>query len=142
MRNVLLMICCLVLPALTIAQPAAWGQLGYKTKPGNGNYGLVNGVLEEQKKGDILRSRITMPELISSPKIDFPANQHKTGKNKVELVIGIDGKPSDITIVYSFRPDYDEQTINAVQQYRFKPAELDGRPMPIQIEIETQYKLR
>jgi TonB family protein len=133
---------CLALPALTIARPAVWAQDRVKAKPGHGNYSLVNGVLEEQKKGDILHSRITMPELTSHPKIDFPADQRKTGKNKVQLVIGVDGKTSDIRIVHSLRADYDKQTIASVQSDSFKPAALDGKPAPIQIEIEVHYSLR
>jgi TonB family protein len=136
------MICCLILPALTIAQPAAWGPFGAETKPGHGNYALVNGVLEEQEKGDIPYARITLPALISNPKMDFPGRQHKTGINKVELVVGLDGKPSNVRIVRSLRDDYDQQTVDKVQLYRFKPAALDGKPTPMQIAVEVHYKIR
>ncbi len=133
---------CLVLPSLTIARPAACGQDRVQAKPGHGNYSLVNGVLEEQKKGDISRSRISMPQLLSHPSIVFPAGEHKTGNNKVEVVIGVDGTPSDVRIVHSMRADYDEQTMDTVQKYQFKPAELDGKATPIQIDIEVHYRLR
>jgi TonB family protein len=135
------MMFCLMVPILVQAQPAGWGPFGVKEKSGKGNYALVNGVLEQKDNGDISQPRITMPQLISYPKIDFPGKQHKTGMNRVELIVGVDGKPSDIRIVHSLRADYDEQTMNSVRQYRFKPAEFDGKPVPIQIAIEVHYKI-
>lgn len=135
------MMLCLMVPILAQAQPEGWGPFGVKGKAGKGNYALVNGVLEQQDNGDISQSRITMPQLIYYPKIDFPGKQHKTGMNRVELVVGVDGKPSDIRIVRSLRADYDEQTMNSVRQYRFKPAELDGKPTAVQIAIEVRYKI-
>jgi len=35
----------------------------------------------------------------------------------------------------------DEKAIEAVKQYRFKPAMYDGHPVPVELNIEVSFKL-
>jgi TonB family protein len=55
----------------------------------------------------------------------------------VAMTVDTTGKPSDLKIVKSVSPAMDKNVLEAVSQYRFKPATLDGAPTPIQLNLEV-----
>jgi outer membrane biosynthesis protein TonB len=70
----------------------------------------------------------------------------------LSLAVGIDGVPYDISVVRSIaesQPEklrmiaqgLDGKAIEAVQQYRFEPATLDGKPVPVSIHIEVRFQM-
>jgi TonB family protein len=107
-------------------------------KTSKDNFALVNGVLE-QNGGDIPASRVTNPKLTHKERIKFPHHRRETGTATYQLVVGLDGKPTDIKVLQSFRADYDEQAIKSIRKYRFTPAELDGKPCADQINIVVNF---
>lgn len=57
------------------------------------------------------------------------------------LVVSADGLPTKIHILRPVGLGLDEQAVGAVEKYRFKPAEKDGRPVPVRIAIEVRFHM-
>jgi TonB family protein len=57
------------------------------------------------------------------------------------LVVGKDGRPYDIHMRQSLGMGLDEQAIEAVKTWRFRPATLDGKPVDAQIAVEVNFRL-
>jgi TonB family protein len=58
----------------------------------------------------------------------------------IGLVVGTDGKPHDVKVTSAPNPGYDEAVLEAVQEWRFKPATCDGEPMEAPISIQTEFR--
>jgi TonB family protein len=54
---------------------------------------------------------------------------------KVEVTVGVDGKPSDATVRDEGDPTLDAAAIEAAKRYEFEPATSDGKPISAKIEI-------
>ena len=57
------------------------------------------------------------------------------------LVVGPDGKPRDIKVQRTLGLGLDEKAIEAVSTWRFEPALKDGKPVPVQINVEVKFRL-
>jgi TonB family protein len=98
---------------------------------------------------------VTVPHITYSVDPSFTDKASKKrvqGVSVLSLTVGVDGMPHDITVVYSIAnmqppklrsiaKGLDEEAIKAVEQYRFKPATLDGSPVPVRINIEVNFQL-
>lgn len=59
----------------------------------------------------------------------------------LSLVVDAKGKPQDVRVVRALGMGLDEKAIEAVSQYRFKPAMKNGMPVPVKINIEVAFRL-
>lgn len=59
----------------------------------------------------------------------------------VSLVVDIKGKPQNVRVLRRGRKNYDDSALSAVRAWRFKPATCNGDPMPIQINVEVDFRL-
>jgi TonB family protein len=57
------------------------------------------------------------------------------------LIVGTDGLPRDVKIIRSLGLGLDEKAIEAVKQWKFKPAMKDGKPVAVQINVEVFFRL-
>jgi TonB family protein len=92
-----------------------------------------------------IKSCVTPPSLTYSPKPKYPKNERKArheGMVKLRLVVGSDGDPRNIAVSRTLSPDFDESAIEAVKQWKFKPAIKDGRPVPVLINVEVEFHLK
>jgi protein TonB len=90
------------------------------------------------------KSGVTVPRLIYSPEPVFSdeARKAKTqGVVVLMLVVGKDGRPSDIYVQRSLGMGLDEKAIEAVNHWRFHPATLNGQPVATQIAVEVEFHL-
>jgi len=53
----------------------------------------------------------------------------------------VDGMAKDIKVVKSLGYGLDEKAVEAVRKWRFEPAEKDGRPVAVQVNIEVSFRL-
>jgi len=61
----------------------------------------------------------------------------------VQAMIDVNGIPQDVRVEKSLEPSMDEKAVEAVKQYRFKPAMKDGiTPVPVMITIAVNFRLR
>jgi len=59
----------------------------------------------------------------------------------VGVVIGLDGLAHDARILSGLGLGLDEQAVEAIQQWRFKPGLKDGQPVPVAATIEVNWRL-
>ena len=59
----------------------------------------------------------------------------------VGLVVGADGLPKNLRILHALGMGLDEKAIEAVKQYRFKPAMKDGKAVPVTIAVEVNFHI-
>jgi TonB family protein len=89
---------------------------------------------------------IANPKVISQvqPKYTREAMQAKIqGIVQVEAIVGPDGTVGDVRVLRSLDRDLglDHEALAAARQWRFQPAMRDGKPVPIIVIIELQFKL-
>jgi TonB family protein len=60
----------------------------------------------------------------------------------LSLLVGTDGKPREVQVVGSVDNDYDEAALEAVRQWRFKPASCEGQPIEVKIAVEIDFHYR
>ena len=72
---------------------------------------------------------------------DEARRAHYQGVCIVQLIVDTHGKPQDAHVVVSLGMGLDEQALEAVRKWRFKPATLDDRPVPAQINVEVAFHL-
>jgi TonB family protein len=59
----------------------------------------------------------------------------------LSLIVDTQGMPGNIRVVRMLGKGLDEKAIEAVSQYRFKPAMKDGVPVPVKITVEVNFHL-
>jgi len=88
---------------------------------------------------------ITGPHATYSPDPEYPEKERKARHNGtvvLDLVVGSDGLPRDITVSRPFSPAFDKAAIDAVKRWRFTPAAKDGKPVATRILVETSFHIR
>ncbi len=58
----------------------------------------------------------------------------------VSLVVRIDGKPEDVKVISSAGQPFDRASVEAVSQWRFKPAMCSGEPVEMRIDVEVGFR--
>jgi periplasmic protein TonB len=87
---------------------------------------------------------VTAPSLIYSPDPEF-SDEARRAKYQGICVVGVVvdalGNPQDIHIVRALGMGLDEKAIEAVHQYKFKPAMYKGHPVAVMINIEVNFRI-
>jgi TonB family protein len=55
-------------------------------------------------------------------------------------IVGVDGKPTATEVVRSGGEAFDASAINAVSQCRFAPGGLNGKAVPVRIDVEVPFR--
>ena len=74
---------------------------------------------------------------------DSPEAREKRiqGASVVSLLVDDDGIPEKVTTVRPLGYGLDEKAIEAVNQYRLKPATYQGAPIPSRITVEVNFHI-
>jgi periplasmic protein TonB len=59
----------------------------------------------------------------------------------VALIVDAQGNPQRVHAVGHLGMGLDEKAVAAVKQYKFKPATLQGRPVPVEVNVEVDFRI-
>ena len=88
---------------------------------------------------------VSSPQVVTEKKPSYTPEAMRakiSGSVEMTAVIGTDGKPADIKVVRSRDAGLDKKAIEALTEWRFKPAMTDGKPVPVLVTIEMSFTLR
>jgi TonB family protein len=91
---------------------------------------------------------VTPPQLIYAPDPEFSGEARRAmlpkgwlGVVVVSLIVDEQGYPQRVVVVRHQGMGLDEKAVEAVKQYRFKPAMLQGVPVSVEVNIEVNFKI-
>lgn len=87
---------------------------------------------------------VTAPAVVSAPEPQFTeeARQAKaSGKVVVYLQVSPEGRPMHVRVVRGLGMGLDEKAIEAVRQYKFKPAMKDGHPVTVEMNVDVNFQI-
>lgn len=91
-----------------------------------------------------LTSEIQPPVLVSQVNPTYPAaarRARREGIAVVAAVVGADGSVRAAKIVRSVGPDIDRAALEAIRQWRYRPASREGRPVAVHTVIQIAFEL-
>ena len=90
-------------------------------------------------------SGITPPRVLREVKADYTEAARRrgiSGEVVMEVVVRRDGSVGDLQLLHGLDVGLDERAIAAVRQWRFVPAERQGVPVDVLVEVGVEFKLR
>ncbi|HWB32082.1 MAG TPA: energy transducer TonB [Acidobacteriaceae bacterium] len=87
---------------------------------------------------------VSSPELIHQVEPEFSEEARKAkfmGVVLVGLIVDTNGMPRNVHIVRGVGMGLDENAVAAVKQYRFKPAMENGKPVPVELNVEVNFQI-
>jgi TonB family protein len=87
---------------------------------------------------------VSPPRPIYNPEPEFSEEARKAkyqGVCTLGLIVGTDGRPSNIRVLSSLGMGLDERAIEAVKNWKFEPAMKDGHPVRVEIAVEVDFHL-
>ena len=87
---------------------------------------------------------VSAPKPIYTPDPDYSEEARKSkyqGVVVLWMVIGPDGRPQDIKVARRLGMGLDEKAVEAVRTWRFKPAELNGHAVAVEMNVEVSFRL-
>jgi len=94
----------------------------------------------QQKYG----SKITEPKLLLYTEAKFSDEARRKsieGTCILALIVDSNGMPQNIKVRRSIGSGLDEKAVEAVRQYRFRPALANGSPVAVPISVEVNFRL-
>lgn len=85
-----------------------------------------------------------MPEVLYSVEPEFSEEARKaktSGDVNVYLWVDERGNPTHVRVVRGMGMGLDEKAIEAVKQYRFKPAMENGRPVTVEMYVIVNFQI-
>lgn len=84
---------------------------------------------------------VTPPRITKQVNPQYPNNRgvRAEGSVIIGLVVSSKGLPRDPRVLKSLDKDLDQSALAAVQQWRFAPAQKDGKAVAVRISLQIQY---
>ena len=87
---------------------------------------------------------VSAPVVLHSVQPEFSEEARQSsfqGTVALQLIVDTNGDPQNIHITRHLGKGLDEKAIEAVQQYKFKPAIYQGHPVAVQIVVDVEFHL-
>jgi bla regulator protein BlaR1 len=88
---------------------------------------------------------ISAPQLVYAPDPEFTKKAQRAkyqGVCVISMVVDAQGNPTAVQVVRHLGMGLDKKAVEAVKEYRFKPAMRLGKPVPVAVNIEINFRLR
>jgi protein TonB len=109
---------------------------GIGSGPGSGG-GYGGGVMS-------VGGGVSAPVVIHTVEPEFTPEARSAnlqGSVAIQLIVDSQGNPQNVHLVRHLGMGLDEKAIEAVKQYKFKPAMYEGRPVAVQLVIDVAFHL-
>ena len=120
---------------------------GKGTGMGDGNGpGLGNGRGGNWGGGDVknVGGGITEPVVITQVEPEFSEEARRAkypGDVIVSLIVDANGMPQNVHVLHGVGMGLDEKAVEAVKQYRFKPARENGKPVAVYMNVDVGFHI-
>jgi len=87
---------------------------------------------------------VSAPQVIHSVEPEFTEEARRAnhqGNVTIKLIVDSQGNPQDVRLASHLGMGLDEKALEAVRQYRFKPATYEGHAVSVQIVIDVAFHL-
>lgn len=98
---------------------------------------------------------VKAPQVIYKVEPEFSEEARKkkiTGRSTIGFTLDVNGRPTNIHVLYSASEglnkkaqkaglSLDKKAMEAVAQYKFTPATFNGRPVPIDLDVEINFQI-
>ncbi len=87
---------------------------------------------------------VSAPELVFAPDPEFSDEARRAkfqGACVVALVVDAKGNAQQVRVIRHLGMGLDQKAVDAVKQYKFKPARLHGKPVPVEANIEVTFRI-
>lgn len=84
------------------------------------------------------------PKLIHAPTPKYTAAARRArleGRCILQLVVDTKGKPQNIRVKKSLDKGLDANAVKAARKYRFQPATMNGKPVPVEINVVVDFHM-
>ena len=105
---------------------------------GMGSGGNMGGALRRIGGG------VSAPIVLFAPEPEFSEEARKAkaaGNVLVYLQVDAQGRPTHVRVLRGIGLGLDERAVEAVRQYKFKPALENGRPVPVEMNVEVNFQI-
>ena len=103
---------------------------------------LVDGVSEPVYR---VRDGVKPPRPTYSPAPECSEEARSSrvqGAVMLGIIVTSAGRPTHIRVLQSLGSGLDEKAVEAVSQWKFKPATKDGKPVAVEIAVEVNFNLQ
>ena len=102
---------------------------------------------EDSKKSDGEERVYELSEGVQPPRITRRVNPNYSnvrgvsakGSVAISLIVTSEGAAKELRVVKSLEPEVDRAAMEAVRQWRFAPAQKDGKPVAVRVTIELEF---
>jgi len=87
---------------------------------------------------------VSAPRALFTPDPEYSEEARKAkyqGTVVLWLIVGPDGRPNQVKVARTLGMGLDQKAIEAVRNWRFEPAKLNGSPVAVQINVEVNFRL-
>ena len=95
---------------------------------------------QNNKLPSIVGGLKSVQEAFKYPKIMMEQNAITTGKSIAEFFINKDGKVTDITVIKSLGPVFDQVMIEWVKRLEFIPVSINGKPISVKYKLPIIFR--
>jgi TonB family protein len=88
--------------------------------------------------------RFTVPQVLLQVAPEYPERALKAkihGKVTLRAIVGTDGTVGECRVTRSLAPDLDQEATRVVRQWRFVPATIGDKPVPMNAIIEISFSI-
>ena len=87
---------------------------------------------------------VTEPKIIFKTEPEYSEEARKAkyqGTVVLACVVGTDGRPRALKVEHSLGMGLDEKALESVRNWKFSPAEKNGKPVAVAVNVEVQFRL-